>query len=144
MSHVKIMNVMRLLAVMFRLLIAIAVGCATVANASTFMMHDKAMSSTVMQDDCTEHHHGTSTHMTMDMNDCVSAEKVKHVSVIPHQSGCLDCQTLHCQNISFISALAHDLQLTPPEVALDKIILIPYKSQIHSGYWTQIIRPPKN
>ncbi|MBF7686016.1 hypothetical protein I2F17_09320 [Acinetobacter sp. B10A] len=135
------MKMMRIVTMVFRLVIAAAIGVTTVANASTFMMHE-AMSSK-QPSPCTVHHHASSQHM-MDMTDCVSVENLKHSNVSSHPSGCLDCQTLHCQNINFISALTHDFKLSIPDTSQDTIIQTYDQTQIHSGYWTRIIRPPKS
>lgn len=136
------MKIYRALAIMFRLLLACAIGGLTVANAS--MSHMNMQSNPVVKNASKHMHQHTakdvdsSAHCQQQEDDCFD------LNVSSHHAGCADCQTLHCQSLNCtlieyqpMSALLFNSY--DPVLAQDLTT-----SSLLTGYWQQILRPPKS
>lgn len=121
------------LVVLFRLLLAFAIGNLTVANASMQIELPtlKVVTSAV-------HHQHDMAHCQEPKNDCV-----KPKSEPTHQVGCTDCQTLHCQSMNCTLIDPHVVSTLT--ISDDHLILVQEMAELSilTGYWQQILRPPK-
>lgn len=85
------------------------------------------------------HEMPTSTHMAPQTASCHTMDH----ALQSHQQGCLDCHTLHCHHVNVVLDTQVPTLQRPLYLPLLQQLNAQYLVQDLTGYWQEILRPPK-
>ena len=139
----------------FVFLMVFAIGWSTAALASEQLMHEQMMHSSAVEHlqtaskDMPDCHDSLSVHSQIQHHPVeqlkVQHDQDCHQGMADHQQhfSCNDCLQLHCQSLTlWLDSQAHPLvhlQAIPEHQQLNFY----YSAKHLSGFWQQILRPPK-
>ena len=127
----------------FTLLMVFAIGCSTLSVASAKTMHVSLAPSESISAPCHHslseprneiHHHD----LSMTSNPSDHCKSIEH-----HDEACIDCSFSACQSmLSWIDLQSPQLGIIT-HTFLDETQIPSVSTQNLSGYWQEILRPPK-